>query len=250
MKGIRILPVAVFFVAWELIVRLGFVAPYLLSPPSTVVVTLFKLLVFGDMPKHISYSLFRAFSGFGLAALIAIPLGIAMAWSRRADDLCSPLVELFRPLPPVALIPVAILWLGIGNTSKISLICFACFFPILLNTISGVKGVDITLVKAARSMGAKDQEVLRRVMFPGALPSILTGLRISLAVSLIVLIVMEMIGAAYGIGCFIYSAKLTFRTDEMYAGILAIGLIGFALNEIMMRLSRRLLVWRPEIAVD
>lgn len=248
MRLIRALPIVAFFLAWELIVKLGFVEPYLLSPPSAVVVTLFRLLISGDMPKHISYSLYRALAGFALASLIAIPLGIAMAWSKLADDLASPLVELFRPLPVVALIPVAILWLGIGNTSKIALIAFACFFPILLSTISGVKGVDVTLVKVARSMGASDSEVLRRVMFPGALPSILVGLRISLAVSLIVLIVMEMIGSAYGVGYFIYSSKLTFRTDEMYAGILAIGLIGFSLNEIMMRISRRLLVWRPEVS--
>lgn len=247
MRLIRTLPILAFFLVWELIVKLGFVEPYLLSPPSAVVVTLIRLLISGDMPKHVSYSLYRALGGFALAALIAIPLGIAMGWSRQADDLCSPLVELFRPLPAVALIPVAILWLGIGNTSKISLIAFACFFPILLNTISGVRGVDVTLVKVARSMGASNREVLRRVMFPGALPSILVGLRISLAVSLIVLIVMEMIGSAYGVGYFIYSSKLTFRTDEMYAGILAIGIIGFSLNEIMMRISRRLLVWRPEV---
>lgn len=247
MRLIRAVPVATFFLVWELVVRLGFVEPYLLSPPSAVIVTLLELLVSGDMLRHISYSLYRALAGFALAALIAIPLGIAMGWSKRADDLCSPLVELFRPLPVVALIPVAILWLGIGNTSKIALIGFACFFPVLLNTISGVRGVDVTLVKVARSMGASDGEVLRRVMFPGALPSILVGLRISLAVSLIVLVVMEMIGSAHGVGYFIYSSKLTFRTDEMYAGILAIGLIGFSLNEIMMRISRRLLVWRPEV---
>lgn len=247
MRVIRVLPVLAFFLLWELVVRLGFVEPYLLSPPSAAVVTLLRLLVSGDMPRHISYSMYRALSGFALAALIAIPLGIAMGWSKLADDLASPLVELFRPIPSVALIPVAILWLGIGNTSKISLIAFACFFPILLNTISGVRGVDVTLVKVARSMGATNREVLRRVMFPGALPSILVGLRISLAVSLIVLIVMEMIGSAYGVGYFIYSSKLTFRTNEMYAGILVIGLIGFALNEIMMWVSKRLLVWMPEV---
>jgi len=246
MRLMRTLPVLLFFVLWELVVKLGFVKPYLLSPPSAVIVTLIELSLSGDMPEHISYSLYRALGGFALAALIAIPLGIAMGWSKRADDLASPLVELFRPLPSVALIPVAILWLGIGNTSKIALIAFACFFPILLNTISGVRGVDVTLVKVARSMGASNREVLRQVMFPGALPSILVGLRISLAVSLIVLIVMEMIGSAHGVGYFIYTSKLTFRTDEMYAGILVIGLIGFALNEIMMVVSRRLLVWRPE----
>lgn len=245
---IRILPVLVFFISWELVVRLGFAATYLLSPPTEVIITLFRLLIFEDLSVHILYSLFRAFGGFGLAALIAIPLGIAMAWSRLADDLASSLVELFRPIPSVALIPVAILWLGIGNASKISLISFACFFPILLNTISGVKGVDVTLIKAARSMGASDREVLRRVMFPGALPGIMVGLRISIAISLIVLIVMEMIGAAYGIGYFTYSAKLTFQTDEMYAGILTMGILGFLMNEMMVRLSRRLLVWRPEVS--
>ncbi len=247
MRLMRTLPVLAFFILWELVVRLGFVMPYLLSPPSAVITTLIGLLVSGDMPTHILYSLYRALGGFALAALIAIPLGIAMGWSKKADDLASPLIELFRPLPVVALIPVAILWLGIGNTSKIALIAFACFFPILLNTISGVRDVDVTLVKVARSMGAGNREVLRRVMFPGALPSILVGLRISLAVSLIVLVVMEMIGSAHGVGYFIYTSKLTFRTEEMYAGILAIGLIGYTLNEIMMIITRRLLVWRPEI---
>jgi len=248
MKVRRIIPLIIFFSGWEAIVMFGIFPTYLLSPPTVALATLFQLSLSGELIKHIFYSLFRAFSGLSLAALIAIPLGIAMGWSRLADDLCSPLVELFRPLPVVALIPVAILWLGIGDASKISLICFACFFPILLNTISGVRGVDITLVKAARSMGATEVQILKGVMFPGALPTILTGLRISLAVSLIIVIVMEMIGAAHGIGYFIWSAKLTFRTNEMYAGILAIGIIGFTLNEMMVRIERKLLVWRPEVS--
>jgi len=246
----RVLPVTGFFVFWEMVVRLGFVKPYLLSPFTVAVATLLELLFTGEFLKHIGYSMYRALAGFALAALMAIPLGIAMGWSKKADDLASPLVELFRPLPTVALIPVAILWLGIGNTSKIALIAYACFFSILLNTIGGVKGIDGTLIKTARSMGATDGQVLRRVVFPGALPSILVGLRIALAVSLIVMIVMEMVGSAWGIGFFIYNAKLTFRTEEMYAGILAIGIIGFLLNEVIMQVTRRLLVWRPEIFND
>jgi len=246
-KLIRAVPLMMFFSGWEAIVRLGIFPRYLLSPPTVVIATLFQLLLTGELTKHILYSLFRAFSGFGLAALIAIPLGILMGWSKLADELCSPIIELFRPIPEVALIPVAILWLGIGDTSKISLIGYACFFPILLNTISGVKGLDITLIKAARSMGASESHILRKVVLPGALANILTGLRISLAVSLLILIVMEMIGATYGIGYFIYSARLTFRIDEMYAGILTIGIIGFTLNEVMMRATKKLLIWRPEV---
>jgi len=246
-RSLRALPVLLFFTVWEMIVRLGVFPAYLLSPPSAVLATFFRLLLYGDLLTHICYSLFRALSGFALAVAVGVPLGLAIGWSKLADDLCSPLIELFRPLPAVALIPVAILWLGIGDAFKIFIIFFACFFSILLNTVSGAKNLDVTLVKAARSMGANDGQVLRRVIFPGALPSILTGMRIALGVSLVLLVVSEMIAASYGLGYLIRNAELTFKTDVMYAGIFTIGILGYALNEVMMLLTRRLLRWRPEM---
>lgn len=237
-----------FFLGWEIVVRLADISPLMLPPISVIFVTFFDLVVNGDLLLHAAYSLSRAFAGLGLATLLAIPLGLIMGWSKLADDICSPILELFRPIPSIALIPVAILWLGIGHTSKIFIIFFACFFPILLNTYSGVKGTDPNLIRVARSMGAGEVQILRGVVLPSSLPMILTGFRIAVAVSLILIVAAEMVAARYGLGFMILYSEVTFRSSSMYAGILTLGIIGYTLNDLTLRLERYLLRWRPGVA--
>ncbi len=203
----------------------------------------------GELITHVEVSLYRAFLGFFIAAVIAIPHGILIALSRSIEDISNPIVELFRPIPAAALIPVAILWLGIGNASKILIIAFACYFPILLNTISGVRHVDLTHINVAKLFEASHKQIVTKIVLPTATPFIITGLRLSLAVSLILLIITEMIGARSGLGFLILDAEYAFQTEKMFAGIFTIGMIGFILNEIMLALERRTTKWRKEIRV-
>ena len=246
-KWIKISSLAGFFLLWEIICRLGLVNPLFLPAPSGVLLTLGKLLKSGELATHVSVSLYRALMGFLLAAVIAVPHGILIAWFRTVEDITNPLVELFRPIPAVALIPVAILWFGIGNVSKIVIIAFACYFPIILNTISGVRQVDVNLLKVAKLFGANRTQTLTKIILPSAFPFIMTGLRLGIAVALILLIVTEMIGARSGLGFMIIDAEYTFKTERMFAGIFTIGFIGFFLNEVMVVIEQRLSRWKREI---
>lgn len=246
-RWIRISSLVGFFVLWEGICQLGLVNPLFLPAPSGVLLTFGKLLRTGELATHVSVSLYRALLGFALAAVIAVPHGILIAWFRTVEDTTNPLVELFRPIPAVALIPVAILWFGIGDLSKIMIIAFACYFPIILNTISGVRQMDVNLLKVARLFGANRVQTLTKIILPSALPSIMTGLRLGIAVALILLIVTEMIGARSGLGFMIIDAEYTFKTERMFAGIFTIGFIGFFLNELMVAVEQRLTKWKREI---
>lgn len=246
-KWIKISSLAGFFLLWEIICRLGLVNPLFLPAPGGVLLTLGKLLKSGELATHVSVSLYRALMGFLLGAVIAVPHGILIAWFRTVEDITNPLVELFRPIPAVALIPVAILWFGIGNVSKIVIIAFACYFPIILNTISGVRQVDVNLLKVAKLFGANRMQTLTKIILPSAFPFIMTGLRLGIAVALILLIVTEMIGARSGLGFMIIDAEYTFKTERMFAGIFTIGFIGFFLNEVMVVIEQRLSRWKREI---
>jgi NitT/TauT family transport system permease protein len=236
-----------FFLLWEVVSRFELVDSLILPAPSAVFITFIGLVKSGELISHTSISLYRALLGFLLAAAIALPHGILIAWFKTVEDLTNPLVELFRPIPAVALIPVAILWFGIGNLSKIVIIAFACYFPIILNTISGVRQVDVNLLKVARLFNASRLQTLTKIILPSAFPSIMTGLRLGLAVSLILLIVTEMIGARSGLGLMIIEAEYTFKTEKMFAGIFTIGFIGFFFNELLVRVERRLTRWKPEM---
>jgi NitT/TauT family transport system permease protein len=234
----------IFLAAWEIIGQSGLVEPFILPPFSAVLVGFINLLLAGELYGHISISLIRIAFGFGLAAFIAIPLGLLIGWFKFAERGINPLIELLRPISPIALFPVFILWFGIGIFSKIAIIFWVCWFPILLNTIKGVKSVDPLLIKAARSMGASNLTLFKSVILPSSVFWIITGLRISAASSLLALIAAEMIGANSGLGFFILSSAYTFKTINMYAGIMAIGLIGFSFNYFFIRLEKKLTKWK------
>ncbi len=247
-RWVRISSLVAFFLIWEIISRSGMINPsFLLPAPSTVIVTIIALLKSGELVVHTSASLYRASIGFILAAIIAIPHGILIAWFRFFDDISSPIIELFRPIPIAALIPVSILWFGIGNRSKIVIIAFGCYFPILLNTISGVNNVDVNLIKVAKLFNANRKQTLSKIVLPSSLPSIMTGLRISMAFALILLVITEMIGANTGLGVMILDAEFAFQTEKMFAGIFTIGFIGLILNEFMVKLERRMTRWKRDI---
>jgi ABC-type nitrate/sulfonate/bicarbonate transport system permease component len=214
----------------------------LMPAPSTIAVTAAGMIVSGELFHHLMASLKREAMAF-LFASTAIPLGIMMGWWRVAYDQVNPIMEILRPIPPLAWIPLSILWFGIGDEQNEFIIFLGIFFPILVNTIVGVKNIDPILVRAARSLGASQHRLLTRIVFIGALPQIITGVRIGLGVGWMALVAAELVGANSGLGFVINDARSMLRTDIIIVGMLAIGLIGLLIDTAILALGRRLLPW-------
>jgi len=234
--------------AWESAVRLGLLDSRIVAPPTLIAVELWNITRSGELLGALGVSLMRAALGFFIAAVVGIALGALMARVRIAEAVFDPLIELLRPVSPLALFPLFMLWFGIGETPKILIIAFACAFPIILNTYAGVRSIDPTFVRAARSLGASPSEIMRTVILPATLPSMFTGLRISWGIALIVIVAAEMVGAVRGIGYMVLYAQQTFQVELVFGGIVVIGLVGF-LTDAGFRLARRkLLPWYRELS--
>jgi len=238
--------IALFLGVWEVVPRLGVVDKVFLPSLSTVLGSLVDLITSGQLADHLGASLSRALIGFLIALFVAIPLGVAIGWYRPVAEVLNPILELFRNTAALALLPVFVLIFGIGETSKIALVIYASTFPILLNTISGVRTVDPLLVKSARSLGLPSYRLFQKVILPAAVPMIFTGIRMAAASSVLVLIAAEMVGAKAGLGYLITASQLNFQIPAMYAGIIAISLVGLTFNGILVTIERRLSRWRPE----
>jgi NitT/TauT family transport system permease protein len=208
-----------------------------------------RLVQNGQMQSHLKASLTRSAIGFGIALAAAIPLGLLIGWYRLLESFLNPLLELFRNTAALALLPVFTLLLGIGETSKISIIAFASFFPILLNTISGVKTVDPLLIRAAQTLGLSSLRLFVKVILPSSTPTIFTGIRMAGSASILVLIAAEMVGAKAGLGFLIINAQSSFQIPDMYAGILATSIVGVAINYGLVRLERHFSRWRTGAAL-
>ncbi|MGL6234063.1 MAG: ABC transporter permease [Segniliparus sp.] len=231
---------------WEIAPRAGLVDSVFLPPLSEVLKAGWKLIGNGQLAEHLGASLARASLGFAVAILLGVPLGLAIAWFPRVADYVNPVLELFRNTAPLALLPVFVLVLGIGETSKVSLVLYAAVFPVVLGTIAGVRAVDPLLVKAARSMGFGHVALFAKVVLPSAVPSVFTGVRQAAAASILVLIAAEMVGARAGLGYLITAAQSSFAIPDMYVGVLAIALIGFLVNAVIVALERRASRWREQ----
>lgn len=229
---------------WEIAPRAGLLDAHFVPPLTRVLDTWWMLLTNGELIDNIQASLIRSVVGFGLAIAIAVPLGAAIAWYPPVRQLCTPVLEIFRNTAALAILPVFVLVLGIGETSKIGIVLYACFFPILLNTISGVADVDSQLLRSARVLGLSPVRTFQKVVFPAAIPTIFTGIRISGATAILVLIAAEMIGATEGLGFLINYSQLNFLIPQMYAAILTTSLLGLAVNFGLVALERRFSRWR------
>ena len=236
--------VALLALVWEVAPRTGFVNPYFVPPLSQVLLAWWQMLQDGELLKQVDASLVRSGTGFGLAIAVGVPVGGAIAWYRPVRELLTPVLELFRNTAALALLPVFVLILGIGETSKIAIVTYACFFPVLLNTISGVSTADPQLLRTARVLGLSPVTTFRKVVFPAALPTIFTGIRLAGAAAVLVLIAAEMIGATAGLGFFINYAQNNFLIPQMYAAILTTALLGLLVNYGLVALERRLSRWR------
>jgi ABC-type nitrate/sulfonate/bicarbonate transport system permease component len=236
-------------VIWELVSRFHLVDPFFLPAPTTILVAAYKMIASGELIKHIKISLFRALSGYFIAVLVGIGLGIMVGWSKVSENIFDPLIELIRPIPTLALVPLIILWIGIGDLSKIIIVFKACLFPVLLNTIAGVKSVDKKLIQAARSLGAKDRQILMKVVIPSALPVIFTGIRISTAMCMMAIVGVEMIAAESGLGFLIVDMQRIFATDKMFVGIITLTLLGFFMDRIVRWVQKRVLKWHQDLSI-
>ncbi|WP_262703403.1 MULTISPECIES: ABC transporter permease [Streptomyces] len=239
----KVAAIAALLAVWEIAPRVGLVDRTFLPPFSEVARAWWELLADGQLTDNAEASLVRSFTGFGLAVAIGVPLGLLIGRYRLVADLLGPLLEVFRNTAALALLPVFVLLLGIGETSKISIVLYACTWPILLNTISAVRNVDPTLLKLARSMDLSALRLFQKVILPASVPTIFTGIRLAGASSILVLVAAEMVGAKEGLGYLINTSQYNFAIPRMYAGILTISVIGVAFNQLLVTVERRLSSW-------
>ena len=230
--------------AWQIVPSLGLVERTFLPPLTEVLQAWWKLAASGELWTDAHVSLQRSLTGFGIALAVGIPLGLLIGWYPIAAELLSPVLAIFLNTAAIALLPVFTLILGIGETSKISIIVYASVWPVLYNTISGVRHVDPLLVKSARSLGVSHLRLFQKVILPAAVPTIFTGVRLAGAASILVLITTEMVGAKAGLGYLILNSQFNFQIPQMYAGILTVSAIGVAFNYLLLSLERRFSTWR------
>jgi ABC-type nitrate/sulfonate/bicarbonate transport system permease component len=240
----RIVPLfmaaAAIIAVWQVVIVVFKPHVSLLPPPWLAAQEFWTLLGSGALFVHAGTSLGRVFSAWFLAGAIAIPLGLAMGWSRRLERIVDPVIELFRPISPLAWIPLAILWFGIGEAGKIFVVCVGTFFPTLLSTIAGVKRIDPLMVHAGQVLGCNTQSALfRKVIFPAALPSIVVGLRISFGTGWAAIIAAELVAARSGLGYLISNGMEILRADRVLVGMAMIGILGVCFDAFFRFLHRK-----------
>lgn len=230
--------------AWEALGRSGLIAPLFLPPLSSVLTEAARMGQSGELLGHLQASLWRIFWGFGLGAGFGILLGLAMGVSRMVDGLGHPLVVATYPIPKIALLPLFILWLGLGEATKVAVIGLGVFFPVLVNTRSGVKDVNPLHIQAAISLGSGRARIARKVLLPGSLPTIFAGLKLGAGAALLLLVTAEMIAADKGIGFMILSAANLMQTTRLLLGILLLAALGLLSNWLLALLERALVPWK------
>ena len=240
----RYLPLILLAILWEAAPRLHFVDPSELPPLSAVAAAWWGLLKDGDLWTNGVSSFINWSFGLGGSILIGIALGVLMAWYQTVDDVASPLVKALYPMPKSALIPVMILWLGLGAGSKIASIGMSCLLPVILSAYNGARGVDHTLIWSARACGASEREVLLEVVLPGALPEIMAGIRNAVAISFIVLVASELLVGQRGLGYLISFLGEGGVYDAMFAVVITVSALGFFADRAYLYFMRRTLVWR------
>ena len=235
--------VLLFLLGWQLASQFELVDPSVIPTFTKVVAAMASGFIDGVLLSNMLVSLGRSGIAFGITVAVAIPLGLFMGSFRRFEEVTDSLLQLFRQTSALAIYPVFILLLGLGETSKITIICWAAFFPVLLNTISGVKLVDRRLIEMARVFGASRAEVFKRVVLPAATPAIFVGLRLSATISLLLLVAAEMIGAKKGLGFLIINSQYNFQIPLMFAAIVLLAIIGLVVNYTLLVLQNWLCRW-------
>ncbi|HXZ02264.1 MAG TPA: ABC transporter permease [Stellaceae bacterium] len=240
----RYLPLLPLAVAWEAAPRLGLVSPDVLPPVSAVLRAWLRLLQDGDLAVHGLSSLQNLAAGLALGIVVGVALGVSMAWYSPVEILINPLIRVLYPLPRSALIPVMILWFGLGAASKIAAVFLGCLLPVVMGAFNGARGVEQVLIWSALAAGAKRREVLWEVVLPAAMPEILAGVRNALALSFILLVAAELITSQRGMGYLISSFGEGGAYDAMFAAVLTVSAVGFFADRLYLLLMGLALRWR------
>ncbi len=231
-------------ILWSFLTFLGFVPSYILPTPYEVLTSFFGLIISGELFIDMLSTIIRVTTGFIIASAIAIPIGIGIGWSKEIEALLNSVIQILRPIPPLAWIPFALLWFGLGLKSEVFIIFIGAFFPILLNTIDGVKGVEKVFIEVAYTLGADQSQVLSNVVVPASLPGIFTGLRIGIGIGFMCTVAAEMIAAKSGLGYLIMKAMRLIDTGDVIVGMLTIGVIGFVIDYLFKKAEDRYILWR------
>jgi NitT/TauT family transport system permease protein/sulfonate transport system permease protein len=240
----KYLGVILILAVWEIGVWLGWINAALMPAPSVVLNTLISSTISGELIWDSLASLQRVVVGFAIAAFLGITVGILMGSHFRFRFYVSPIVEILRPIPPVAFVPISILWFGIGNGPAYFLVSFAAFFPIFTNTVAGVSAINPVHKEAALCLGATRKMLLWDLTIPAVMPYLLAGLKTGLGTAWFVVIVAELVGAQSGLGYLIQISRLTLQSEKVIAGMVVIGVIGFSMNWVMVLIHKRLVHWQ------
>jgi ABC-type nitrate/sulfonate/bicarbonate transport system permease component len=247
---VRLLAIVAFFGLWGVLAVANQAAHWfpavLFPPPWDIVKRGAAMTVSGELQTHILISLDRVLKGFAIGAVSAVAVGMLVGRSQLAQNFLESILEMLRPIPPLAFLPLMVIWLGIGEMSKVIFIAYTSFFPVFTTTVEGIKYVDPLLIRAAQSLGAKERDIFRYVVLPAALPNVIVGLRLGFAISFFVIVAAEFIAADTGLGYLINDARTFFLVDRMLLGAVVIGFLGFFFNWILKRVERLLLPWRKE----
>jgi ABC-type nitrate/sulfonate/bicarbonate transport system permease component len=238
--------ILVLLVAWEIFARSGKVTPFMLPPFSVVLERIYADAIGGDLWRNLGLTIYRAMTGFAIAAVGGIALGAAMSRNRLVRWFFDPIISVGFPMPKIAFLPIIMLWLGLYDVSKISIVVFDAIFPVVTATRAGIAGVDKVLIWSARNMGASERELTWQIVLPAALPQILTGLQVALPIALIVAIIGEMAMGGYGLGGAMMTASRYANSPGVFAGIVEIAIVGYTLIKTLALVRRRLLVWHQE----
>jgi NitT/TauT family transport system permease protein len=241
-------PWIVVILAWWLVAVSGLVNPALVPTPPQVAARFWQLLVHGTLPLDIAMSTGRVFAGVALGTALAVPVGFVLGWYRNVRAFIDPLLNFFRALPPIALIPLVIVYFGIGEPAKIVILFYASFFAGVIVMYEGIAQISPIYVRVARTLGATDAEIFRKVIVPLTVPHMLTALRVALGVAWATLVAAELLAAQRGLGALIQNASAFFQLDIIYVGIVCIGVIALAMDVAIRALARRFVAWQDRIA--
>lgn len=242
--------IVIFLILWELASDFGWVNSIFIPAPTIVLNKGIALILSGELLNHLGISLFRALAGFGLALAVALPLGFLLGgWFKSFEEAINPLLGVLSQLNPWTIMPVFIILLGLGEESKIAIIFLICVWPILFNTVTGIKNVDPALVKMARSVGLSKFQMFYKVLLPASLPVVFVGVRFSAVFAFFMLIGAEMLGAKSGLGFMMLQAQGTFQIPKMYVGIVTVAILGIVINYLMVRIEKRISRGKEEIAI-
>lgn len=239
--------VGLFLLAWETVANRGWLDPLFVSSPLRILRAFSGLVGAGDLWVHIRVSLYEFVLGFGLAVLTAVPVGALAGWYRPLFAITNPFIAGLNATPRDALMPLVVIWLGIGIWSKVALVFLGAFFPIAFNMMTALRTLDASLVRMARSFGARDGHIFRTIALPASVPFLIAGLRVGAGRGLVGIVIGELYAATVGVGYLIALYGSTFQTDKLFVGVAVITTLGVALDVLLRRLERRFELWRPRV---